>query len=145
MIRQIIGKVFGRGPASQNSKKQAKRYPGHELGISPDDISSAALKTCRGLIEAGFQAYVVGGGVRDALAQLRPKDFDVATDATPEEVMELFRRARIIGRRFRIVHVIFGRETIEVTTFRGLQVDAETDDLASRLYCQCVVLRSDCR
>ncbi len=128
MIRRIIGKMFRRGPASQKANKQARQYSGKELGISPDDISSAALKTCRGLNEAGFQAYVVGGSVRDALTQLQPKDFDVATDATPEEVVKLFRRARIIGRRFRIVHVIFGRETIEVTTFRGLQTDAETDD-----------------
>ena len=68
---------------------------------------------------AGFTAYLVGGGVRDLLLDGKPKDFDVATNATPEEVKKVFKQARIIGRRFRIVHVRFGREIIEVTTFRG--------------------------
>src|SRR5690606_12394933 len=68
---------------------------------------------------AGYQAFIVGGGVRDLLLGLTPKDFDIATDATPEEVRQLFRNARIIGRRFRIVHVHFGREIIEVSTFRA--------------------------
>ncbi len=67
----------------------------------------------------GFQAYLVGGAVRDLLLGGHPKDFDIATDATPEAVHSLFRNSRIIGRRFRIVHVRFGREIIEVTTFRG--------------------------
>ncbi|MCL4104363.1 UNVERIFIED_CONTAM: hypothetical protein GTU68_047325 [Idotea baltica] len=71
------------------------------------------------LRSGGFQAYLVGGAVRDLLLGNRPKDFDIATDATPEAVRELFRNSRIIGRRFRIVHVRFGREIIEVTTFRG--------------------------
>ncbi len=71
------------------------------------------------LRSGGFQAYLVGGAVRDLLLGKRPKDFDIATDATPEAVTELFRNSRIIGRRFRIVHVRFGREIIEVTTFRG--------------------------
>ena len=72
-----------------------------------------------GLHRAGFEAYLVGGGVRDLLLGGRPKDFDIATNATPEQVEKLFRSARIIGRRFKIVHVRFGREVIEVTTFRG--------------------------
>ena len=67
----------------------------------------------------GHQAYLVGGAVRDLLLGGHPKDFDIATDATPEAVNDLFRNSRIIGRRFRIVHVRFGREIIEVTTFRG--------------------------
>jgi poly(A) polymerase len=78
----------------------------------------------RTLKDAGHEAYVVGGAVRDLLVGRRPKDFDVATDATPEQVKALFRRAFIIGRRFRIVHVVFGRgrehEVIEVSTFRAL-------------------------
>lgn len=71
------------------------------------------------LHEAGYASYLVGGGVRDALLDLSPKDFDVATDASPEQVKSLFRNARIIGRRFRLVHVVFGREIIEVATFRA--------------------------
>lgn len=71
------------------------------------------------LNQAGFQAYLVGGAIRDILLGKHPKDFDVATDATPEQVRKVFKNARIIGRRFQIVHVRFGREIIEVTTFRG--------------------------
>lgn len=98
------------------------------LGISRDRVSSAALRTCEGLQQAGYTAYIVGGGVRDLLLGLPPKDFDVATDASPEAVESIFRRSRIIGRRFRIVHVMFGRETIEVTTFRAVQANALTDE-----------------
>lgn len=82
-------------------------------------LSSAALRTIEGLQKAGFEAYIVGGAVRDLLLNHPPKDFDIATDATPEEVNRVFRRSRIIGRRFRLVHVLFGSETIEVSTFRG--------------------------
>ncbi len=87
--------------------------------ISRKHISDAALKVMTGLRKAGFEALLVGGGVRDLLLGGHPKDFDVATDATPEQVNKIFRSARIIGRRFKIVHVRFGREVIEVTTFRG--------------------------
>jgi poly(A) polymerase len=87
--------------------------------ISRKNISDGALKVMSRLRGGGFQAYLVGGAVRDLLLGGRPKDFDIATDATPEAVTALFRNSRIIGRRFRIVHVRFGREIIEVTTFRG--------------------------
>ena len=87
--------------------------------IVPEDISRAAADVVNGLEKAGYKAYVVGGCVRDLMLGLKPKDFDVATNATPEEVKGIFRRAQIIGRRFRIVHVRFGREVIEVTTFRA--------------------------
>jgi poly(A) polymerase len=87
--------------------------------IEPRDISPAASEVVSGLEEAGYKAYVVGGCVRDLMLGLKPKDFDVATNATPEQVKAVFRRAQIIGRRFRIVHVRFGREVIEVTTFRA--------------------------
>jgi poly(A) polymerase len=90
-------------------------------------ISNAALKTTEGLQKAGFDAYLVGGAVRDLLLSRIPKDFDVATNATPEEVNRVFRRSRIIGRRFRLVHVMFGDETIEVSTFRGSHLEAEGD------------------
>ena len=94
-----------------------------EHGINPDLLDANAVRVVKTLRDAGFEAYVVGGAVRDLLVGLRPKDFDVATDATPEQVKALFRRAFIIGRRFRIVHVVFGRgrehEVIEVSTFRA--------------------------
>lgn len=90
-------------------------------------LSSGAHKTIEGLQKAGFEAYIVGGAVRDLLLNRIPKDFDVATDATPEEVNRVFRRSRIIGRRFRLVHVLFGDETIEVSTFRGSHLEADGD------------------
>lgn len=90
-----------------------------EHGISRRQIAPNALKVMRRLADAGFHAFLVGGGVRDLLLGGAPKDFDVATDATPDDVRGLFRNARIIGRRFRIVHILFGREVIEVTTFRA--------------------------
>lgn len=93
--------------------------PRDQHAISRRHISKAALQVIGGLRKAGHQGFLVGGGVRDLLLGGHPKDFDVATDATPEEIVKLFRGARIIGRRFKIVHVRFGREIIEVTTFRS--------------------------
>ena len=87
-------------------------------------MSPSATRVIDGVVQAGFQAYLVGGSIRDGLLGCQPKDFDVSTDATPEEVKKVFRNARIIGRRFRIVHVRFGREIIEVTTFRGQSSDS---------------------
>ncbi len=87
--------------------------------ISRKNISPGALKVLYKLDSEGYQAFLVGGGVRDLLLGNRPKDFDIATDATPEQLRELFRNARIIGRRFKIVHIRFGREIIEATTFRA--------------------------
>ena len=98
-------------------------------GIDPKLVDDRAINVVRTLQRAGFEAYVVGGAVRDLLVGLRPKDFDVATNATPEQVKGLFRRAFIIGRRFRIVHVIHGRgrdhEVIEVSTFRAYMDNSE--------------------
>ena len=96
-------------------------------GIDDSLISLNARKVIRRLKEAGFQAYLVGGGVRDLLLGLTPKDFDVATNALPDEVQELFRNSRAIGKRFRIVHVRFGREIIEVATFRAAAQPEHTD------------------
>ena len=87
--------------------------------IDPKLVSANATRVTKTLQEAGFKAFVVGGAVRDLLLHVKPKDFDVATNATPEEVQRLFRRAFIIGRRFRLVHVMFGADTIEVSTFRA--------------------------
>lgn len=122
MIRKLIGKVLRR-PGRQ--VLHAKHY-----GVRREHIHHGALKVCDRLQDAGFEAYVVGGAVRDLILGKHPKDFDVATNATPEQVKHVFHRARIIGRRFRIVHVPFWEhgeeEIIEVTTFRGAS-DAPTD------------------
>ena len=88
-------------------------------GISRKNISSAALRVLYRLHEAGYEAFLVGGAVRDLLLGGHPKDFDVATNATPEQVRGLFRNCRLIGRRFRLAHVVFGPEIVEVATFRG--------------------------
>lgn len=98
--------------------------------MSRDGISPAARKVTEGLQAAGYSAFVVGGAVRDLLLHRHPKDFDIATDATPEEVRRVFRRSRIIGRRFRLVHVLFGEETVETSTFRRMigSAEAETDE-----------------
>jgi poly(A) polymerase len=98
-------------------------------GIDPALISRNAIRVTEGLQQAGHRAFIVGGAVRDLLLGIKPKDFDVATDATPEQVQKLFRRARIIGRRFQIVHVQFGQEIIETSTFRAL-VDPPAADAA---------------
>ncbi len=96
--------------------------------ISRRNISKAALRVLYRLNEAGYAAYLVGGAVRDLLLGTQPKDFDVATNATPDEVKKLFRNCRLIGRRFRLAHVVFGPEIIEVATFRGLgDEDGEGD------------------
>ena len=117
MIRKFISRVFGhKVPASSG---EANVIGVNKHGIRRDALSSGSLRTVEALQQQGFKAYVVGGAVRDLLAGLKPKDFDVATNATPEQVRNCFRRSRIIGRRFQIVHVLMGAETIEVTTFRG--------------------------
>ncbi|RRD68620.1 polynucleotide adenylyltransferase PcnB [Comamonadaceae bacterium OH2310_COT-174] len=119
------GRANAAGTASAQRKIFGKRHevPASEHGIDPSLVDRRALEVVDTLQSKGFEAYIVGGAVRDLLLGLRPKDFDVATNATPEQVKSLFRRAFIIGRRFRIVHVVFGRgrehEVIEVTTFRA--------------------------
>jgi len=125
MIKKFIQKILGKPSTSHAATDFGKRVeiPASVHGIGPSLVDDRALSVVRTLQDAGYEAYVVGGAVRDLLLGLRPKDFDVATDATPEEVKALFRRAFIIGRRFRIVHVVYGRgrehEVIEVSTFRA--------------------------
>ena len=96
--------------------------------ISRQFISESALKVLYRLNKGGYDAYLVGGGVRDILLGLKPKDFDIATNATPEQIKALFRNCRLIGRRFRLAHIVFGREIIEVATFRGHHDEKESQD-----------------
>ena len=103
--------------------------PRSQHSISRKSISDAALKVLYRLSKSGHRACLVGGGVRDLLLGVQPKDFDVATDATPEEVRALFKNSRIIGRRFRLVHIRFGRDIIEVATFRAHAEDSAHTDL----------------
>ena len=110
-------------PASQGPKI----IPRSAHGVSRDEVSKSALKVLYRLHKSGYQAFLVGGCVRDALVGLHPKDFDVATDATPDEVRALFSNCRLIGRRFRLAHVRFGREIIEVATFRAAANHADDD------------------
>ncbi len=105
-------------------------YPPDEHGIPAARIDYRALKVLNHLDENGYRACLVGGGVRDLLLGREPKDFDVATDALPEDVRRLFRNARLIGRRFRLAHVRYGREVIEVATFRAPHHEAHSDGQA---------------
>lgn len=109
------------------------RIPRAQHSLSRAQISNATLKVLYTLKDAGYQAYMVGGGVRDLLAGITPKDFDVATDARPEQVRELFRACRLVGRRFLIAHVRFGGEIVEVTTFRGPISDSHERDETGRI------------
>jgi len=121
-------------PAGGIPKGKRVEVPVSAHGIDPKLVDERAIQVVRTLQRAGYEAYVVGGAVRDLLVGLRPKDFDVATNATPEQVKGLFRRAFIIGRRFRIVHVIHGRgrdhEVIEVSTFRAYMDNSEATQVA---------------
>jgi poly(A) polymerase len=134
MIRKFIDRLLRKPAATPvvppvSVLGERREIGADEHAIDPTLLDEHAVRVVRTLKDAGHEAYVVGGAVRDLLVGRRPKDFDVATDATPEQVKALFRRAFIIGRRFRIVHVVFGRgrehEVIEVSTFRAL-LDSES-------------------
>ncbi len=113
---------------NQNKEAVKNIYPRPDHNISRANISPNALKVLYRLSGAGFDAFLVGGGVRDLLLGRHPKDFDVTTSATPEDVRALFRNCRLIGRRFRLAHVHFGSEIIEVATFRGSHKGDQGDD-----------------
>ncbi|WP_313704987.1 polynucleotide adenylyltransferase PcnB [Massilia sp.] len=117
MIKKFIRKILGVKDQRNPTEPVVLGFEQHR--IDPKLLSPNAVRLTQTLQEAGFKAFVVGGAVRDLLLGVKPKDFDIATDATPEQVKKLFRRAFIIGRRFQIVHVMFGQELLEVTTFRG--------------------------
>ena len=144
MIKKFLQKVFSKrvkaevainkaalNQSSSSDTSSAKIFFTKQHKIDKTLISQAASNTCEGLQKAGFEAFIVGGAVRDLLLNVKPKDFDIASNATPEEVYKVFRRSRIIGRRFRLVHVLWGSETIEVSTYRGHHMsegDAQTND-----------------
>ncbi len=127
----MLKKIFDRLRRTQRTKSSQQIIPASQHPITSKHISSAALRVLEGLHKAGFQSYLVGGSVRDLLLQKTPKDFDVATNATPEQVRQIFRSSRIIGRRFRLVHVQFGRETIEVATFRAHHESSEKTSIST--------------
>lgn len=130
MLKKFIRKVLHLGAtqyAATSKTPPPQIIPYFEHGINADALNFAAEKVVKRLQNGGFDAFVVGGAVRDLLLGIEPKDFDIATNAAPEEVRKLFRRSRIIGRRFKIVHVMVGPETIEVTTFRGGVVDQHNE------------------
>ena len=135
MIKKFIDKLLGK-TGNKASAKFGKRedVPASVHGIDPKLVDQRAIDVVHTLKRAGFEAYIVGGAVRDLLLGLRPKDFDVATNATPEQVKNLFRRAFIIGRRFRIVHVVYGRgrehEVIEVSTMRAYLDSADAEQVS---------------
>ena len=138
MIKRFIDRLLGKSPTAGKGlqarfgKREEVGVEAH--GIDPSLVDDRALSVVHTLKAAGFEAYIVGGAVRDLMVGLRPKDFDVATNATPEQVKGLFRRAFIIGRRFRIVHVVYGRgrehEVIEVSTFRAYMDNAAAEAVA---------------
>ncbi len=139
MIKKFIDKLLGKTSLTSGIAKKPKFGKREEVGVAvhgidPKLVDDRALSVVRTLKDAGFEAYIVGGAVRDLMVGLAPKDFDVATNATPEQVKGLFRRAFIIGRRFRIVHVVHGRgrehEVIEVSTFRAYMDNAAAEAVA---------------
>ena len=132
MIRRFVKKIFNRR-AAPATRRDPVIIPLKTHGITRDMLSRGAERVCDDLERAGYQAFVVGGAVRDLLLGRDPKDFDIATNATPEQVKRVCRRSRIIGRRFQIVHVMVGQELIEVTTFRALHDDNTATDEHGRV------------
>ena len=135
MIKKFINKLLGKAAPAPKSPFGKREDIGPEVhGINPNLVDERAVNVLRTLKNAGFEAFIVGGAVRDLMLGLAPKDFDVATNATPEQVKGLFRRAFIIGRRFRIVHVVYGRgrehEVIEVSTFRAYLDNVAAEQVA---------------
>ena len=132
MIKKFIRRILGVKAKVEDPTEPTRLGP-KEHGIDPQLLSPNAVRVTQTLQEAGFKALIVGGAVRDLLLGIKPKDFDIATNATPEQVKKLFRRAFIIGRRFQIVHVMMGQEQLEVTTFRGASSDGSPKDEHGRV------------
>jgi poly(A) polymerase len=134
MIKKFIRKFLGvkeNTPARDSSEPVVLTAAEH--GIDPKLVTANAVRVTQALQDNGYKAFVVGGAVRDLLLGVKPKDFDIATNATPEQVKRLFRRAFIIGKRFQIVHVMFGQDLLEVTTFRGAGADNAPKDEHGRV------------
>nr|WP_217345603.1 polynucleotide adenylyltransferase PcnB [Noviherbaspirillum sp. L7-7A]MBV0879906.1 polynucleotide adenylyltransferase PcnB [Noviherbaspirillum sp. L7-7A] len=132
MIKKLIRRILGKPQQAADPTQPVVLGP-QEHGINPELVSNNAIRVTQTLQQAGFKAFLVGGAVRDLLLGVKPKDFDIATNATPEQVKALFRRAFIIGRRFQIVHVMFGQDLLEVTTFRGAAKEAAPKDEHGRV------------
>ncbi|MEP6996062.1 MAG: polynucleotide adenylyltransferase PcnB [Betaproteobacteria bacterium] len=128
MIRRLLARLVPGRIAAEPRIYGPGAHP-----VRRSQISRGAQDVVRKLQQAGFKAFIVGGAVRDLLLGIIPKDFDLATNATPEQIKPLFRRAFIIGRRFRLVHVLAGAETIEVATFRSRQTGDDIADEHGRL------------
>jgi poly(A) polymerase len=128
MIRRLLARLL---PGKQ--ARNPRIYRPEQHAVRKEQLSNAALTVVRRLQEEGFKAFIVGGAVRDLLLGIPPKDYDIATDATPEQVKPLFRRAFIIGRRFRLVHVHVGNDVLEVSTFRAAQTGDDATDEHGRL------------
>lgn len=126
-IQKFVTKIFN------NKPNVPIRITRDKHGINKRLVSRHAIKVCEVLQENGYDAYIVGGAVRDLILGLEPKDFDVATNATPTQIKPLFRRARIIGRRFQLVHIVFGREIIETSTFRAPCTGEQQTDSHGRI------------
>jgi len=129
MIRRFLGKVFS-GKLFRPAQSKVIPFKSHR--IARERISRCAATICETLQQRGYATYVVGGAVRDLLLGREPKDYDIATAARPEQVRATFRRSRIIGRRFRLVHVMCGSETVEVSTFRGISSGPDDVDDAEQ-------------
>jgi len=126
-LKKFVSRLFAVKPTGP------KRIGPDQHRIDRRNVSRHAIKVCEVLQAQGHEAYIVGGAVRDLIVGLEPKDFDVATSATPEQVKPLFRRARIIGRRFQLVHVVFGQEIIETSTFRAPATEKQETDAHGRI------------
>ena len=128
MIRRLLARFV---PGMRSSGPRI--YASNKHPVRADQVSAGARQVTRKLQEAGYKAFIVGGAVRDLMLGIKPKDFDIATDAHPEKIKPLFRRAYVIGRRFRLVHVHAGNEVIEVSTFRAAQTGNDATDEHGRL------------
>lgn len=134
MLSRLVDRVLDMFSPRRTAIVQTPRVlTKEEHGIDPKLVSWEAKRTCELLQRKGYQAYIVGGAVRDLLLGVTPKDFDVATNATPEQVKRCQKRAIIIGRRFKLVHVIFGQEIIECSTFRALEGAGQRKDSNGRV------------
>lgn len=150
LCKRVFSKKVSKATAETSPKKNANKSTSNKKNVAAASfdnplifsrdqhpvsrqlMSPNALKVLHRLNKAGFDAYLVGGGVRDILLGFEPKDFDIATNATPDEIKELFRNCRLIGRRFRLAHIVFGREIIEVATFRGHHDNATDKDKSGK-------------